>query len=485
MSSASAFLAATNNAQAEVKAKPKSKNIDLWVAQAMWSVINTPIEVHYGASGLSYAALRRLARTPQVAAILRTRGNQVAEWAKRQPDPFSTGWKIRIDDYVKKETEKDRTDIAYCEALVEGGGGPWFLGGQESFFKAITRDSLMYDKVTFEIVKDPVTGLPIAMVPVDPETIRRVEPPDEDKSDERWDYNGVAYSQWIDGQEKATFTNMELAWGARNPRTELGVIGHGHPEMEELIYIVSNIINSMASNAANYLTGVNGNTMVVFKTRMGKERFQAVERLVHSALMGPRQNRKTPFIQIDPTLGEDIGTVSLGVPSNADMQYADWINFLLRTICAVFCIDPAEMGFIFGNEGVKNQQYANSPLDRIINSKERGLRPLLRSIAQWINYWVIKPYWPRLKFEFVGFDAQTAKDKDDANAKKVMLWKTPNQIRVEEGDPPLDHPAADLPLHANFTLDNSLEPPPVAEYDSAGAWLNGRRVRRPAFSEAA
>ena len=464
---------------------PRTKNVDRWTAESMWAVINSPVEVHYGAGGLSYAALRRLCRTPQVAAIIRTRQNQVAEWAKEQPDEYSNGWAFSLVDPKQKVTAKIEADIEYCKALIRSSGGPWFLGGHESFLRAVTRDTLMYDKVNFEIVPDPFSGLPIAMVPADPETIRRCEPPDEEKRSERWDYSGNTYSQWIDGEEKAKFTNMQMAWGTRNPRTELGVVGYGHPEMEELIFIVSSIINSMASNAADYMTGVNGKSIGVFKTRMGKERFQQVERIVHAALSGPRQNRKTPFIQIDPTIGEEIDFKSLGVPSNSDMQYADWINFLLKTICAVFCIDPAEMGFVFGNEGTKNQQYANSPLDRIVNSKERGLRPLLRAVAQWINYWVIQPYWPHLKFEYVGFDVQTAKDKDESDNKAVEKWKTPNDCRGERKMEPLDHPAADLPLHVNFQLKDSLQAPPVVEFDSVGAWMNGRRARKPAFSEAA
>lgn len=464
---------------------PRTKNVDRWTSESMWAVVNSPVEVHWGAGGLSYAALRRLCRTPQVAAIIRTRQNQGSEFTKEQIDPFAAGWKLSPEDPKKKVTAKMRSDMDYVRALVKSAGGPWFQGGLEGFVRAIIRDTLMYDKVNFEIVPDPYSGLPVAFIPVDPETIRRCEPSKEDKDKERWDFAGYSYSQWIDGDEKARFTHSQMAWGTRNPRTELGVVGYGHPEMEELIFIVSSIINSMASNAANYMTGINGNAIGVFKTRMGKERFQQVERMVHAALSGPRQNRKTPFIQVDPTIGEEIDFKTLNNPSNDDMQYTDWINFLLKTICAVYCIDPAEMGYVFGNEGTKNQQYANSPLDRIINSKERGLRPLMRAIASWINYWVIQPYWPDLRFDFVGFDAQSAKDRDESDFKAVERWKTANDCRIERNYEPLDHPAADLPLHANFQVEDSAQAPPVVEFDSAGAWLNGRRARKPAFQEAA
>ena len=134
---------------------------------------------------------------------------------------------------------------------------------------------------------------------------------------------------------------------------------------------------------------------------------------------------------------------------------------------------------------MKNQQYANSPLDRIITSKERGLRPLVRHMGMWINTWLIKPYWPKIQLEFGGFDVQTAKEKDEADREAVERWLTPNEIRADRGRGPIEHPAADLPLNTLFQLEESVQPPPVVEFDSMSAWVTGTRAQPVPFQDAA
>jgi hypothetical protein len=292
----------------------------------------------------------------------------------------------------------------------------------------------------------------------------------------RWDFDDIAYVQWLDNEIKAEFTAKQLACGIRNPRTWIYAGGYGHPELEQLIFIVSNIINAQASNAANYMTGVHGNTLIELQTKMKDKKFATTERIIQAALSGPRQNKKTAIVQTNPDNNEAIKVHHLGGESNADMQYSDWINFLLKTICSLYAIDPAEMGFIFGTENVKNQQYADSPVDRIISSKERGLRPIIRALAQWLNFWVIQPYWPHLKLEFVGFDARSEKEQNEFYQKSVTLWDTPNEIRAIKNKPPLMHPAADLPINTVFQLMEHPEPPSVIEFDSLSAWVNGRRT---------
>lgn len=463
---------------------PRAANVDDITANYLRTVLHSPTDIHLGAAGLSVLGLRALARTPHVASIIRTRNNQIAEWCRVQENQFSVGFRVRPVDRDKPLSRRVERDIRDVTDLLLNAGGQWFPGGLEGFSRALFTDSLIGDQAYFEIVKD--AGRPVAFVPVDPTTIRRWisdEPTNQDRID--YSVNTPAFAQYVDGELAHYFAIDEMANCVRNPRSWNYIFGYGHPELEEMISVVSWLIHALATNGANYMTGVHGNMLLAFQTKMKKGRFAAVERMVQAALSGVRQNRKTPIIQLDPLYDEKIEPIELGKTSNADMQYADWINFLVKTICALYGIDPSELGFVFGNEGVKNQQYANSPLDRIVTSKERGLRPLVRSFGMWLNTWVVRPYWPHLQVEFGGFDVQTAKDKDESDAKAVTLWLSPNEVRANRGEKPLAHPAADLPLNTLFQIDASSQPEPVVEFDSVSAWVNGKRAQEAPFDDPA
>lgn len=119
--------------------------------------------------------------------------------------------------------------------------------------------------------------------------------------------------------------------------------------------------------------------------------------------------------------------------------------------CSLFQMDPAEQGDIFGNEGQKQQMNQTSPSDRIFASKERGLRPLMRRIARWLNDFLIAPYWPGYKLVFVGFDAQSEERKLDLDLKAATTFLSPNELRIERGLQPFDDPVSKRPLNALYT----------------------------------
>lgn len=472
---------------------PKTLNLDHATSTTIEWALKSPGDINLGAGGLSNGACRMLARTPPVAGIIRTRTNQQAEWHKPQEDEFSVGAKITMRDPNEKmsATMAREADKA-MEAWMEG-GRDFFPGGVEGVGRALSVDSLIGDLAFLEIGAYKPKYIPSSkeellwFKPVDPIGMRR-EITDEQVRSRKWyaqDDGRVAFTQWMDNEEVARLTAKEIYMCIRNPRSWDFVGGYGHPELEELVSIVSWVIHAMVSNGSQYMTGLHGNVLIVLKSAMKSGRFEQVERIIHAALSGAVSNRKTPVVQISSTLNEAIEAIDLRKNNNADMQYSDWINFLVKVICALYAMDPAEMGFLYGSEGVKNQQYANSPLDRIVNSKERGLRPFVRAMARWYDEAIFKRFWPRLKFQFVGFDAQSQKDRDEAEAKALGLYLTPNEVRARHNLPRIDHPAADLPLHNAFTLQESLQPPAIIEPDTVSAWLNGTRQQRRPFAQAA
>lgn len=458
---------------------PTAWNIDPRFAD--W-VSTDPIanDKHLGTALCTYQTLGAMARVPLIAALHQTRINQVAEFANKQQSPFAVGWRVVPEDPMKPLSRRDRVAQGQAEEVIDTAGDSYFLGGFEAFLKAITRDSLALDQANAQVLRT-AGGAPWGFIPVDASTIRRAAPTAEQLKDGRWDSTETGYIQVIDFDVKAEFAFEDMIWGIRRPRTSVRVNGYGFPELEELIGTVANLVNAITYNAVNFTTGLNAHTLITLSSKMARARFQEAERLITAGLSGIRNSKRIPVIQLDPMLSEDLKVHLLG-KSNDEMQYGEWVNFLLKTICSIHGMDPAELNFIFGNEGVTNQLKGEDPSRRVTASRERGLRPLLRSIASWINYWIIKPTWPQLRFEFAGFDSQTEADKLDMDNKACQFWESPNAVRRSRGKAPLPHPRAEFPLHSSFDAIFQQQQQqggvqvPLQGAENTGDWMTGTNI---------
>lgn len=80
-------------------------------------------------------------------------------------------------------------------------------------------------------------------------------------------------------------------------------------------------------------------------------------------------SHKIPVVQ-----GIDLEWIDLQ-QTNRDMEFTEWIKFLMVLVCSVYRMDPSELGFqfqdaarVFGQDGQK---------ERLDHSKQKGLTPLL------------------------------------------------------------------------------------------------------------
>ena len=79
-----------------------------------------------------------------------------------------------------------------------------------------------------------------------------------------------------------------------------------------------------------------------------------------------------------------------------------------------------------------------TPLEsKLKQSKDMGLRPLLNTIADWINTYLIWPLDPYFELEFVGLDAKSADQEVELGKKETSFKKTVDEIRAEDDLAPL------------------------------------------------
>lgn len=396
-------------------------------------------DTHHGtATGLSYATLRALSRVPLISAIIQTRINQIAEFARPQPDRYTPGFIIRRRDGGEVD-DPTRAKIDALTAWLMTCGDPDLVGMTtlEALIRQITRDSLVFDQACFEVIFNPSTGLPAGVKAVDAATIRRAAVSEEERNSGRRDPARVAYVQVIEGRIVAHFTAREMAWGVRRPRAELAANGYGFPELEEASSTIIDIVHSKAYNSANFTHGLHLSGILAVKSKMSPALFRAFRREFYSMLQGPAGAKKTPIIQLDPEQKEEISSVSLS-NNNRDMEFSAWLNFLIKEVCALYQLDPAEIGYMFGNEGQTNSLNSSGPSERILHSREKGLRPTLRALEGWLNRWVISAFTDELELSFVGVEADSEERRIKATVDKVKAFMTVNEARASFDLPPLE-----------------------------------------------
>lgn len=428
---------------------PQSHDLNPWDSTSAYGGSYRSTE-HEGTIGLDYDVLLQMARVPVISAIIQTRINQIAEFCTPQSDKYSAGFVIAPRDRDTEMTDGLRERINELTRWLETCGDGYKYGGAESFeafIRMILRDSLMYDQCVFEILKNR-KGEVSGFVPVDASTIRRATLDDEEKAQGRRDWEESAFVQVINGKTVAEWDASSLAFGVRRPRTWIYSRGYGYPELEELVRTVTYLVNAETYNASNFVNGIHVNSILAVKSKMSPQVFRAFRRDFYAMLSGAHQAKRTPILQLDPEANEEVSSVNLG-QSAEEMGYSTWMGYLTKLACAIYQIDPAELGFVYGAEGVTSTLNQGGAEQRILASKDRGFRPLLRQVQGWVNRWIIHPIDPDLSFRFVGLDVTSAEAEQKQRIDAVSHYQTINEVRAEMGLEPLEK-GGDIVLNQTY-----------------------------------
>jgi phage portal protein BeeE len=233
----------------------------------------------------------------------------------------------------------------------------------------------------------------------------------------------------INNKPKAEFNADDLCFGIRRPRSDLRYHGYGFPELEEAITVITHLLNADIYNAANFTNGISVAGIIAVKSKMQPQLFRQFRREFYQMLSGSANAKKTPLLQLDPDSNEDLKALNLS-SSNKDMEFQEWQHYLIKTICALYQIDPMEIGFKFGDEGKRSTLNQASGEERVLMSKEKGLRPLLRAIQGWLNKYVIMQLDDRFEIVFTGLDTISTQEELKMNIDKVKSFMTINEVRA-------------------------------------------------------
>jgi intein/homing endonuclease len=279
-------------------------------ARAPKSAFFDPLSLQYALGykdrrySLTYDTLRRISnQLSVVAAIINTRIAQIASFSQPYRITKSLGYVIRHKDPEHPTTASEKRFIKQLEDFVASCGEP---GRQnpftrvrrpnfEQFLKMIVRDTLTYDQTSFEIIPRK-NSLPFEFRAVDGSTIRLASP-DKDVGElkslhqrnpihenaqvhptrftgmyvgQRYGSlatppSHVQYVQIVNGQIENVYTDEELAFGVRNPRTDIYIQGYGFGEMEQLITILTSMLYAETYNQKFFTQGAHPKGILNFK----------------------------------------------------------------------------------------------------------------------------------------------------------------------------------------------------------------------------
>lgn len=432
---------------------------------------------------LTYETLRRMSKTPVINAIIKTRKNQVADFAEPQEDKYSAGFVVRRKPKqgvaVEMTPQDKKIAWAITEFLMRGGNvGQWDADDFDTFIRKITEDSLVYDQMTFEIIRNR-RGAVESFVATDGSTFRIADSYyAEDYENPYFDKNGAAvwnnpkefgkkingyyptFVQVYQNQKVSDFYPWELCFGVRNPSTNIHSNGYGCSELEEMINIVTSLLYGDEYNRRFFSQGSAPKGLLRVKGVNNEAALQQFKQQWQSMISGVMQAWKTPVVEAD------VDWIDLQ-KNNRDMEYSAWTEYLIKLACAIYNIDPIEIGWDIargqGNGGLNEANQA----DRLQHSKDKGLYPLLKFIQRKINKYIVEQINPEFEFVFMGLNGMTIADELDLDIKKIQNFQTLNEIREKYDLKPIDD--GDVVLNATYMQAKSQ----AAMQQQQAAMMNG------------
>lgn len=407
---------------------------------------------------VSYEVLRAMARTEIVKAIIDTRKEQVQTFCVPQKDKYSSGFVIQPkrksytaieEQKLSKAQEQRIADI--ITFILDCGNTENFWTGDDfsTFMGKLVQDSLTMDQATAEIGRNRQNQI-TEFFATDAATFRVADAYDEhgdrvenNKSALR---NGYAPShvQIFQNRIITEFYPWEMMFGVRNPTTDIKLVGYGRSELEDMIQTVTSILNSNLYNSNFFKVGSAPKGILKYSGNINQNTVEDFKQQWQSQVAGVMNMHKIPLINADK-----LDFINTHIP-NKDMEWSQYQEFLIKISCAMYKIDPSEIGFPMSGSADAKPMFEGNNEARLKYSKDKGLKPLLKKIESWINKWIVSQLDTTMEFRFVGIeDEKGEKDELDMDIQKVSNFMTMNEARKKYNMDPIE--GGDIVLNPTYT----------------------------------
>lgn len=439
-------------------------------AGSMRAFMFDPYNAHFSGQGykrefkkVSFETLKRMGSLHITKMVKKTRIDQVKNFLNftldMQKEGFTIRRKLGLFDEAKKEPDKkDKQEIErifrYLEnsklyqdvdpnAVIKFDVSKWDIYDDlDEFVSMIIDDTLTYDQVAFELQRNRKFEL-ISHKAIDASTIRIL-----DTIDERFWEDGMNQYDLVNGflprycqvwgseiqknpktKQPIVYYPWELGFAVRNRTTDIYKNGYGESELEILLNIVTGILNGMEYNGNIFKNGANPKGVMNIKSGTGGANSMDDFRESWRQMMGGSVNSN----KIAVFEGIDLEWIDMQL-KNKDMEFQNWVEFLIVMFCAVFTIDPSELGFQFKSAATPFGQ--DGQKERLQHSRDKGLKPLLMWLQKIMTKYIVSELNPDFEFVFTGVDLEDEelKVKNIDMALKAGITSFEKQFETYEGE---------------------------------------------------
>lgn len=381
---------------------------------------------------LSFSVLRRMGDIHIVKSIVSTRVEQIMNFMDFSEDEQKEGYTIRKKKSLfstgdEKLTNEDKKKIAKIVEFLEKGGwtDKWDnVDSLQEFVSKIMSDSLTLDQLAFEMVRNRMWELQKFRA-VDASLIRFLDSVDPRQREgfEQYRFKGhlprycMVWDEMIlhnpITKEPILYYPWELGFGIRNKTSDVRRNGYGVSELETLVNIITWILWGFSYNANFFSQGSQPKGFINIKNpNISNSTLQEFRQAWTQTMAGVGNSHRTPVIN-----GIDLEWVDLQKLSNRDMEFNEWIKFLIIMTCSVYRIDPSELGFnfkesqqIFGQDGQR---------ERLKHSREKGLKPLLIFLQGIITKYIVSELDENYEFAFTGIEVEDEEAQVKLDSEKL------------------------------------------------------------------
>ncbi len=384
-------------------------------------------------SPLGFAQLREMVeQTPVLAAIVGTRMRQVSRFTQPSEDGLE-GFEIRHVDKDHKMTpaEKDRAKL--IGRFIQNSG--WEFNPRKrkalkrqtfaQMMRARVRDSLAMDAAPIEIEwkRDRAQGID-GLYAIDGATIGLCTDEGYEGDDK------VVAVQEVEGRVTTTYTQDNLIYEVRNPRTDVRLAGYGFGEAEQLIRVVTGILNAMNTNIAGFDNNAIPRGVLQLSGDYDAGDLASFKRSWNNQVKGINGRWAVPvMVNKDGAQGK-VEWTNFGVDFN-EMMFAKWMTFLTSLACAIWGMDPGEINFE-SFAASKSSLSGSDTEEKLTSAKDSGLHPDMAFFEAEQTDYVVSEFDQDLCFRWVGLREEDKKWQQEYR----KLAYTVNELRAVEGDDP-------------------------------------------------
>jgi hypothetical protein len=320
-----------------------------------------------------------------------------------------------------------------------------------TFMAKVARDTLTLDSVGIETEwkRDKALGMD-GFYAVDGGSIRLCTEQGYEGDDE------IFALQVVQGRISCAYGYDDLIYEPRNPRTDVRVCGYGLSETELLIRVVTGFLNAMTLNIKGFDSNAIPKGMLHLTGNYAENDINAFKRYWNSMVKGVNNAWSLP-VMVSKDQESKASFEKFGVEFD-EMYFAKWMTFLTSIICAIYGMSPSEINFDSFTGGSTSALSGSDTAEKLAASKDSGLRPVLSYFENLMTDYVVGDFSDKYVFRWTGLDPQDPKTKQETR----ILISTLNEVRAEEGKPPIDGLMGDAPLNQTllqvYMAENAPEP---------------------------